>query len=271
MIPLLRRSMEHLAADFTAQLTLEGCLVLAPHPDDEVLGCGGTIALKVRNGARVMVAFMTDGRRGLPGPVEHAVRVRENEARNAASRLGVSPENLVFLRFEDGKLQEHIATASGSLQQLIRSMKVKEIFVPYRREYHPDHRATWQIAQSCDHEGIQQFEYPIWYGPWLWKRLGWRARGAAIGHLRDIARCVKVDISPVADIKRRALAAHHSQVLAFENGGKWGTAFIDSFVKNHELFFAGPSSELVARVPWGDASSTRRKSGAQPTGLPIQP
>ncbi len=271
MIALLRRSMEHLAADFTQQLTLQDCLVLAPHPDDEVLGCGGTIARKVRNGARVMVAFMTDGRQGMPGPVDRAVRVREQEARNAARRLGLSPDNLVFLRFEDGKLHEHIAAAREVVQRLIGSLQVREVFAPYRREYHVDHLATWHIAQSCGHEGVQLLEYPIWYGPWLWHRLGWRARGAALTHLRDIARCVKVDISPVADIKRHALAAHHSQVLDFEKSGRWGAAFIASFVVNYELFFAAPGSEVVSRVPQGEPRSAWRRSEAQPTGMSIQP
>jgi hypothetical protein len=82
------------------------------------------------------------------------------------------------------------------------------------------------------------FEYPIWYGPWLWRRLGWRARVAAASHLLDGFRAVKISIADVANRKRLALAAYESQVSAFARMGPWGTCFLDGFLGEYELFFS---------------------------------
>src|SRR5262245_47526937 len=81
-------------------------LVIAPHPDDEALGCGGTICLHRKRGDRVHAILLTSGERGIPGVIEDAARaIREAEARRAAEVLGIEPP--VFLRLPDLALAEH--------------------------------------------------------------------------------------------------------------------------------------------------------------------
>ncbi len=235
-----RKFMEMVAHDITARAAGKRCLILAPHPDDEVLGCGGTIARKVRGGADVTIAFLTDGRCGIAGSEEQAAAVRRREALGAADVIGLAHERLVFFGFEDGRLSEHVEAAAQSVRWLVRELQVDELFVPYRRDYHPDHVAAWRIGAAClgrrRRPGMHLYEYPIWYGPWLWPRLtGW-ARVAAASHLRDAFSAVKVNIADVVDIKRRAMAAHESQVAAL---GSWDLRWLESFHGTYELFFVG--------------------------------
>jgi LmbE family N-acetylglucosaminyl deacetylase len=233
----LRRLMEAVAVDATREVAATSCLVLAPHPDDEVLGCGGTIAQKVRHGASVSIAFLTDGRGGVPGSPEDARALREAEATRAAAALGLPADRLVFLGFEDGRLGDHVEQAAATLREMIAALGVQELFVPYRCEYHADHQAAWRIGDRCHRDGIRVYEYPVWYGPWLWPRLGWRARAAAASHLPSALRAIKVRVAEVAAAKSCALAAYRSQVSAFESRD-WGPRFLTNFTGDFELFFA---------------------------------
>ncbi|GBC92071.1 1D-myo-inositol 2-acetamido-2-deoxy-alpha-D-glucopyranoside deacetylase [bacterium HR15] len=91
-------------------------LIVAPHPDDEVLGCGGLIATAVRQGAQVRVVFLTNGD-GYPAaatllcrstPTAHDFlalgKLRMQEARQAARALGLSLSDLLFLGYPDRQL-----------------------------------------------------------------------------------------------------------------------------------------------------------------------
>lgn len=232
----IRQFMEAMAPEAEEEMIGARCLVLAPHPDDEVLGCGGTIAQKVRNGADVWIIFLTDGRHGVDGPSEDAVAVRKAEAMRAAQALGVSSDRLLFFGYEDGRLSESVNQGIERIQRLVESLQVNALFIPYRRDSHPDHHAAWVIGEACRRNDIRVLEYPIWFGPWLWPRLGWKSRLRAAFYLRDVIHAVKIRVADVVDIKRRALAAYHSQVSAFERQA-WGPAFLDNFINDHELFF----------------------------------
>jgi LmbE family N-acetylglucosaminyl deacetylase len=232
-----RRLFESVAADVTPEMVRRRCLVLAPHPDDEVLGCGGTIAAKVRAGASVTVAILTDGRRGGVGPAAEVRALREAEAGRAAEALGLTGDQVVFFGYEDGRLREHVDEATERVRGMIAALGVDELLAPYRREYHPDHRTAWTIADACRRTGMCVFEYPVWFGPWLWDRLGWRARVAAATHLADALRMVKVSVADVAGVKRRAFEAYRSQIAAFEREGPWGRAYLNGFLGDYELFF----------------------------------
>ena len=81
-------------------------MVLAPHPDDESLGCGGMIAAACEAGTPPVVVFITDGAASHPGSrrFDATARrdIREQEARRAAAVLGLAEDRLVFLRLPDG-------------------------------------------------------------------------------------------------------------------------------------------------------------------------
>src|SRR5262245_34849548 len=96
----------------------EMVLVLAPHPDDEAIGCGGTIHLHRERGERVRVVFLTSGERGIAGVASETVRtMREAEANAAADILGV--QGVDFLRLPDLALVESIEPGRRLLAELL--------------------------------------------------------------------------------------------------------------------------------------------------------
>ncbi len=116
----------------------ERALVVAPHPDDEVYGCGGTLVLHRRAGDRVRICFVTDGRRSRAldlEPDQMANRRRE-EAFSAARCLGI--EELDWLGFEEGDWErEHLVV---DLQRILRDFDPQILYAPSVVDFHPEHR-----------------------------------------------------------------------------------------------------------------------------------
>jgi LmbE family N-acetylglucosaminyl deacetylase len=123
-------------------------LVIAPHPDDESIACGGTICLHAARGDRVAVAFLTSGEGGGERlrclPPEQAWRIREREAEAAAEILGVN--ELTFLRHPDWFLGEEVGTAADSLGPILKREAPQIIYLPHAGEWHPDHQAALPIV-----------------------------------------------------------------------------------------------------------------------------
>ncbi|MDR7438943.1 MAG: PIG-L deacetylase family protein [Armatimonadota bacterium] len=236
----MRHLLARLARDLTAELEGRPALFLAPHPDDEVLGCGGVIARKVQSKTPVWIAYLTDGRAGIPGDPEAAAALREQEARTAASALGVPEDHLFFLRLPDGRLADHVEAARSRIRDLVEGLGIEDLFVPYGREYHPDHVAAYRIARACLRPGMHLYEYPIWYGPWIWRRLRGRARWAALAQFREFRRVVRIRVAEFLEAKQRALEVYRSQVAQFDALGTWGEAFLRGFLSPYEVFFEGP-------------------------------
>ncbi len=119
----------------------EKVLVLAPHMDDEVIGCGGTLARHVAAGADVTVIFLTDGRQGgQPAAQSSLGATRKREAEQALRALGVN--KLVFFDAPDGALTEQAAGLGGRLKEVLRELKPELVYLPFFLEEHPDHRAA---------------------------------------------------------------------------------------------------------------------------------
>ena len=109
-------------------------LVLAPHPDDEVFGCGGFLALAADEDRRVTVTILTDGgAQGDPG-------VRREESREAARRLGL-PEPR-FAGLADRSLEPDGEALLAALRSAIESVRPALVLLPSPAEIHPDHRAV---------------------------------------------------------------------------------------------------------------------------------
>ncbi len=189
-------------------------LVVAPHPDDESLGCGGAIALLSSYGLPVNVLFISDGTGSHPNSRKYpalALRdLRESEANAALALLGAAPGSAAFLRLKDGAVPSKdapgFAAAVTSCRTYLADSKPQTIFLPWRRDPHPDHRAASQIMQAAldgPTEKPRVLEYPVW----AWER-------AAPGDVPqpDEARAFRLDISGVGIVKRAAVDAHQSQV-----------------------------------------------------------
>ncbi|MEO8274906.1 MAG: PIG-L deacetylase family protein [Thermoanaerobaculia bacterium] len=118
-------------------------LVLAPHFDDEVLGCGGLVRKLADRGATVRVLFLTDGSGGMEDIVDrerYAAR-RVEEARKAIAVLGCAGLELLGIR--DGALADHRARAAEGVRQALRAFRPELVLVTSPLEVSDDHRAAF--------------------------------------------------------------------------------------------------------------------------------
>jgi LmbE family N-acetylglucosaminyl deacetylase len=205
---------------FVASPYLDGpgpCLVLAPHADDESLGCGGTIAAKRGKGVRVVVAVATDGALSdsLGRPPDEVVAVREREALAACAELGVPSADVRFLRLPDGSLADHIEELVARLDRIVAEIAPDEILVATGFDPHPDHRALRHGVDVADLQGARLREYLVWAWP-AWP-LSARplldvhpmAQMAAMAGLARRGRVSKV--GPFRDRKAAAISRYSSQ------------------------------------------------------------
>jgi N-acetylglucosamine malate deacetylase 1 len=121
-------------------------VVIAPHPDDEAIGCGGTIGRHTERGDRVVTVFLTSGELALKHLArEDAWRVREGEAMDAARVLGTAPP--VFLRGNDWFLGDQIDVAASGLRPVLKQEQPEIIYLPHSQEWHPDHRSAGAVVR----------------------------------------------------------------------------------------------------------------------------
>lgn len=123
-------------------------LVVAPHPDDEVIGCGGKLILHRLRGDIVGVVFLTSGERGIDKLQPDKVSsIRESEARAAAAVVGALPPE--FLRLPDMGLGENVCEAARRLRSVIEDRRPDLIYLPHPEESHPDHAVTLTIVNQA--------------------------------------------------------------------------------------------------------------------------
>lgn len=118
-------------------------LVIAPHPDDEVLGCGGIIAKRSKAGDTVWVCIVSEGK-----PVmysEEFIRNEETEMQNAHKKLGVA--HAITLHFPSAMLdavpQRQI---NDKLSEVVEMAKPDEVFIPHHGDIHRDHQIVADAA-----------------------------------------------------------------------------------------------------------------------------
>ena len=187
-------------------------LVIAPHPDDETLGCGGVIAATVRRGDPVHTVFVTEGGASHPNcrswSRARRAKRREAEAADALRRLGAGEEPRTFLRLPDaampGQGEPAHAAAQATLVGVLDGLLPALAVLPWRRDPHSDHRASWVLATDAIVASGQSpaiLEYAIWLDD-----LGGPGDWPAPGEMEAVVLAV-----PRA-VKRHALLAHRSQL-----------------------------------------------------------
>ena len=170
-------------------------LVLSPHIDDDVIGCGGVIRQHADLGAAIVSVYLRDGG-----------ATRESEARRAAEIIGVS--ELIFLRWGPAANTRRwgpVPTAKSlipiqrdtikGLREIIENTKPEVLYAPFFLDPHPDHASATYLLDaamsSCRTPIERLYLYEVW-GP--------------------LVPDVLIDITKQADVKRRAINAHCSQV-----------------------------------------------------------
>jgi LmbE family N-acetylglucosaminyl deacetylase len=217
-------------------------LIVAPHPDDESLGCGGAIALLREFDVEVSVVVLSDGTLSHPHskkfPAEKLRDLREFEIKDALEMLGVTEKSIEFFRYQDRSVpsenSENFNEAVERCCKQIATLKPDTILVPWRRDPHPDHRAAFQIINQATRKffaDIRIIEYPIW----LWE----------IAESVDAPRASEVtawrlDITEVLDKKLRAINKHKSQTTDLidddAEGFRLSPEVLENFATDWEVY-----------------------------------
>jgi LmbE family N-acetylglucosaminyl deacetylase len=218
-------------------------VIVAPHPDDEALGCGGLIRLLTEARQTVRVVFVSDGAMSHPDsrdyPYDQRVALREAEAREATGILGVPADRVIFFRLPDTQVprewDERFASTTDRIVRQLVEWRVDTLVVPWRRDPHGDHRGSWELFRTAArrHDGkLRWIEYPVWM---------WEATNTVDLPRPDEMIAWKLDVVDQLDRKEEAIRAHRSQwagVIADDPSGFQLTdGMIGHFLRPAELYF----------------------------------
>lgn len=183
-------------------------LVLVAHPDDEVLGCGGTLAA-LHAGDEITVVMLADGETSanadLSTPPRQLAEARRSMARAAAHILGI--KEVVSLGLPDQRLdQTPLLEIIRLVQPVAERAQPAVIYTHSQADLNLDHRIAGQVALTLFRpvpgatvEEIHAFEVPS--STWSFGQFG-----------RTFSPNVFVDISTTLELKLKALAAYESEL-----------------------------------------------------------
>ncbi|WP_342652876.1 PIG-L family deacetylase [Pseudomonas sp. F3-2] len=183
-------------------------IVLAPHPDDEVLACGGLLAAMADRQDDVQLIAVTDGEGSHPGsahwPAPKLRSARRKESEQALASLGLDVSRLVWQRLgmPDGQVEAHAETLIALLTEDLRPGDV--LLSTWRHDGHCDHEAVGHCAaQAVANTGATLLEIPVW--AWHWAepndpRIPWEQARKLMLSDAQLQR------------KRLAITAHASQL-----------------------------------------------------------
>jgi LmbE family N-acetylglucosaminyl deacetylase len=191
-------------------VTEKRIVVFAPHPDDETLGCGGTLAKRLREGFEVWIVVLTRGQNLMsvvfgiydsPNP-DQVCEIRREETRQATKILGVPGENLIFWDYDDGALDAQEEDALEQMLNILREKKPGEVYCTNQYEGHPDHKAASSVVRkACALHGspAKLYEYIIGL-----------KHGTSVDDIQEPIE--EIDISAELSLKREAVNVFKSHL-----------------------------------------------------------
>ena len=204
-------------------------VAVAPHPDDEVLACGGLLAQRASRGLRNLIIAVTDGEashgQATPNTAGILRKRRVLERRKGLALLGVASESIVRLKIPDGKAVSNSREILDRLQCLLQPGDV--VVSTWSLDGHPDHEACGKAVGNAGH---QHFQAPVWM--WHWASPGdRRVPWASLVALELTANTVK--------LKQSALAQHRSQLEArgIALGPVLEKSIVQRAARHQEYFF----------------------------------
>jgi LmbE family N-acetylglucosaminyl deacetylase len=213
---------------------IEKVLVLAPHPDDEALGCSGTIKLLNVRGVSSTVVFITNGEKLYDRPSPAVGEKRKEEGLKASEMLGC--RRPLFLNIPDGEVGRNVARVYDGLYGLIAERKPDIIFSPSPIDYHEDHIVTARVVLKLM-DVITTFKLSF-YEIYSTLRFNYL-----------------IDITQVAEEKRRIISTYRSSLYEkpeiYAAGALGLNAQRAIFVQQHgyyEAFYVPGKSDNVATI-----------------------
>jgi LmbE family N-acetylglucosaminyl deacetylase len=190
-------------------------LIVAPHPDDESLGCGGLLALLALQKCEVLVLFVTDGGashlHSRSWTRQRLAAQRRTEAAAALVELGLGNAQREFLNLRDADMpapgSKEWRGAVTRIAEIVAMLRPQLVVSPWRRDPHCDHRASWQMMHEVlgGAYPLVTLEYALWLDEF----------GSSDDYPRPgEAETLAIDIARTGAAKKRAVAAHRSQTTA---------------------------------------------------------
>lgn len=188
-------------------------LVIAPHPDDEVLGCGATIFKKVKEGHEVNVAIVTNASKTDPVKytIERVQNVR-NEAKQSCEILGV--KEVFFEDFPAPALDQFPSyLMSEAISKIIKKTQADTLYIPFRGDIHNDHKAVFDAAMVAARP-VGDYSIKYIYAYETLSETEWAYPFAGESFVPNVFEEVSVD---VFNMKLEAMKCYKSQLRQFPN------------------------------------------------------
>jgi LmbE family N-acetylglucosaminyl deacetylase len=199
------------AANPFQELHKKTILVITPHPDDDIIGCGGALAFLSGHRNRLIVVFLTAGEKGTFDPSAQVETIRGTRMREAASAyktLGFPSAELIWLKYPDGELDfAPLREIRLRLTEIIRKQRPDIVFAldpgaTYYRYHYRDHRTAALVSADAIGASMWPLEYP---------ELGPAYRVPEVYYFFTAEPTLKLDVTEVYERKLAALAQHRSQ------------------------------------------------------------
>jgi LmbE family N-acetylglucosaminyl deacetylase len=192
-------------------------MVFTPHPDDDVFGCGGVMAMLARNGNKIIVVIYTNDNKGsfdLEMTSERLARIRKAEQEAAMEVIGVPKENIIWLGYDDGELEYAEPKAlCGQAAKLIRKYRPDAVFSIDPGEWHERwHKSDHRMAAFNTADAIRAAEFHLYYPEHLLLD-GLKPYKVPLMMFYYAAGEANywVDITDVVELKIKAVSKHVSQ------------------------------------------------------------
>jgi LmbE family N-acetylglucosaminyl deacetylase len=186
---------------------VDSAVIVAAHPDDEVLGLGGAISVLAERGVRLRIVVATDGEASHPlsrtATASRLAVVRRAEDQASLAAVGADGAEIVRLGLADGGLDDAHAELTSRLRELTSGFQI--CAAPWSGDVHPDHESTGRAAlAACEAADAELWQYPVWM--WHWAAPGdesvpWQ-------------RAARIELPSWAWVrKQEAVACHVSQIF----------------------------------------------------------
>ena len=184
-------------------------LVVAPHPDDELLGCGGTLLRRMFEGGTVawllMTAITEEG-----GWSRERIEQRAGEIEKVRDGLGIAPQHLYRLGFPTAQLdQQPMDTLVSRVSEVFRDFEPDKVLLPHPGDAHSDHRVTFDVVSAC----TKWFRYPSVRRVLTYETLS--ETDAGLDPVRGFYPTVFVDIGGYLEHKIELMRVYESEMGDF--------------------------------------------------------
>ncbi len=183
VIRLLRigiiRMMASGRSDIFTILSGSKVLIVAPHPDDEIIGCAGLMQSLLKAGKEVHIVILTGGEGSHKGCCSKSnselIEARRDLAAKANKQIGITKENLYFLHYQDGNIHYEYQETE-KLADLIKGVQPNSIFVPHKGEGWNDHLQVRNMIQKLikNNSDIRLYEYCVWFWYYNTWNIDWK-------------------------------------------------------------------------------------------------